>query len=172
MKKDVVDIYNDENECIAKNIPVKAFSPLYNPYIAKMIRFMKRTAFVSLEQLHDNYNKGRYGEMTTLRKDEIQLEQYVRKWNILKAAPEIAEKMCEIISLNENFNGGDGGADVKVLPDGKLLMVKLPERRIDLAASSAPLFTITGVALAQAITEIFDVDIDKDPDGCALIKTG
>ncbi|MHA1132122.1 MAG: coenzyme-B sulfoethylthiotransferase subunit beta, partial [Candidatus Helarchaeota archaeon] len=60
----------------------------------------------------------------------------------------------------------------KVLPGGKLLMVTLPDRRVDLAASSAPLFTITGIALAQAITELFDVHIEKDPDGCALIKTG
>ncbi len=169
---DKVDIYNDENECIGKDIPVKAFSPLYNPYIASVIRFIKRTAFISLEQLQQNYQKGRYGEMTALRKDEIQMEQYIRKWNILKAAPEIAEKVKEKIALNKNFNGGEGSADVKLVMGGKLMMVTLPERRIDLAASSAPLFTITGVALAQAITEIFDVNIDDDADGCTLIKTG
>jgi methyl-coenzyme M reductase beta subunit len=173
IKDDVVDIYNDENECIGKNIPVKAFSPLYNPYIIKLIRLFKRTAFVSLEQLQQNYQKGRYGEMTALRKDEIQMNQYIRKWNLLKAAPEIAERLLEKIAVNKNFNGEDGGAaDVKILMDGKLLMVTLPERRIDLAASSAPLFTITGVALAQTITEIFNVHIEKDADGCALIKTG
>lgn len=172
MKSELIDIYDDENRCIGKNIPVKAFSPLYNPYITKVIRFIKRTAFVSLEQLQQNYNKGRYGETTALRKDEVQLEQYIRKWNILKAAPEIAEKMKEIISLNKNFNGGEDTEDIKLLADGKLLMVTLPERRVDLAASSAPLFTITGVALAQAITDIFDVQLDDDPDGCALIKSG
>lgn len=172
LKNDVIDVYNDENECIAKNIPLKALSPLYNPYITKIIRFIKRTAFISLEQLAQNYHQGRYGEMTALRKDEIQLGQYVRKWNIIKAAPEIAERIKEIISLNENFDGGGSNADVQMLPDGKMLIVTLPERRIDLAASSAPLFTITGVALAQAITEIFDVDIEEDADGCALIKTG
>ncbi|MHA1132150.1 MAG: hypothetical protein ACTSQQ_15285, partial [Candidatus Helarchaeota archaeon] len=95
MKKDVVDIYNDENECIAREIPVKAFAPLYNPYIIKIIRFIKRTAFVSLEQLEQNYSKGRYGEMTSLRKDEIQLNQYIRKWKIINSASEIAAKMQE-----------------------------------------------------------------------------
>ncbi|MHA1648743.1 MAG: coenzyme-B sulfoethylthiotransferase subunit beta [Candidatus Helarchaeota archaeon] len=169
--KDMVDIYTDEGD-VYKNIPVQAFSPLYNPYITKIIRFIKRTAFVSLEQLQQNYQRGRYGEMTALRKDEIQMEQYIRKWNILKAAPEIAARMQEIIALNPKLNDGDGAAEVKLLMDGKLLMVTLPDRRIDLAASSAPLFTITGVALAQAITEIFDVHIEKDPDGCTLIKTG
>jgi len=172
MSNDVVDIYNDENECIGTNIPVKAFSPLYNPYIGQIIRLLKRTAFVSLEQLQQNYQKGRYGEMTSLRKDEIQLEQYIRKWNILKAAPEIAERLQEKISINPNFVEDGGGAEVKVLMDGKLLMVTLPERRIYLAASEAPLYTITGVALAQVITELFGVTIENDADGCALIKTG
>ncbi len=172
MKKNIVDIYNDENECIAREIPLKAFSPIYNPYIGKIIRFIKRTAFISLEQLEYNYKQGRYGEMTTLRKDEIQLNQYVRKWQVINSAKEIAERLEEIIGINENFNGGESGGSVQVLPGGKMLMVTLPDRRVDLAASSAPLFTITGVALAQAITELFDVHIEEDPDGCALIKTG
>lgn len=169
--KDKVDIYNDENECIGKDIPVRAFSPLYNPYIGKIIRLIKRTAFISLEQLQQNIQQGRYGEMTTLRKDEIQMAQYIRKWNILKAAPEIAESIKKIVDVEQPFNGGESGADVRLIMDGKLLMVTLPERRIDLAASNAPLFTITGVALAQALTEIFDVHVDTDADGCALIKT-
>ena len=172
MSNDVVDIYTDENECIGTNIPVKAFSPLYNPYIGQIIRLIKRTAFVSLEQLQQNYQKGRYGETTALRKDEIQMEQYIRKWNILKNASEIAERLQEKISINPNFVDDGGGAEVRVLMDGKLLMVTLPERRIYLAASEAPLYTVTGVALAQVITELFDVNIERDADGCALIKTG
>ncbi len=172
VKTDVVDIYNDESECIGKDLPIQAFSPMYNPYIGKVIRFIKRTAFISLEQLQQNYQKGRYGEMTTMRKDEIQMEQYIRKWNILKNAPEIVERLHEKIALNPNFNDHDGACEVKLLQDEKLVMVTLPERRVDLAASAAPLYTITGVALAQVITELFEVDIEKDADGCALIKTG
>jgi len=172
MKEDVVDIYNDENVCIGRNIPLKAFSPLYNPYIGKIIRLIKRTSFVSLEQLQQNYQKGRYGEMTALRKDEIQMEQYIRKWNLLKEAPEIAKRLQEKIAVNKNFVEDGGGAEVRLLMDGKLLMVTMPERRISLAASEAPLYTITGVALAQVITEVFDVHIESDSDGCALIKTG
>ncbi|MHA1266721.1 MAG: coenzyme-B sulfoethylthiotransferase subunit beta [Candidatus Helarchaeota archaeon] len=168
--KDVVDIYDDEGN-VYENIPVDAFSPLYNPYIGKIIRFIKRTAFISLEQLQQNIQQGRYGEMTALRKDEIQMTQYIRKWNILKAASEIAETVKRKIDLNPNFNGGESGAETRLLMGGKLLMVTLPERRVDLAASNAPLFTITGVALAQAITEIFDVHLEEDQDGCALIKT-
>ena len=162
MKNDVVDIYSDEGD-VWKNIPIRAFSPLYNPYIGKIIRFMKRTAFVNLEQLQQNFQKGRYGEMTALRKDEIQLGQYVRKWNILKAAPEIAEKMNKTIALNKNFNGGDDGASVELLSDGKLLKVSLPERRIDLAASSAPLFTITGVALAHHRAAVNSKHLHRQP---------
>ena len=105
MIKDKIDIYNDEGECIGEDLPIMAFSPLYNPHMLKIYNMIKRTAFVSLEKMEQNIRKGRYGEMTTLRQDEIQMPQFVRKWKIEDIAEEIAEKMNQIIKMQQGFDG-------------------------------------------------------------------
>ncbi|MFX1450580.1 MAG: methyl-coenzyme M reductase subunit beta [Promethearchaeota archaeon] len=172
MIKDRVDIYNDEDECIGEDLPIKAFSPLYNPYMIKVYNMIKRTAFISLEKLEQNIHKGRYGEMTTLRQDEIQMPQFERKWKLVNMGSEIAEKMNKIIALDEGFDGNNGGPVVDLIAGGKILKVTLPQRRLDIAASIAPLYTITGTALAQALIDLLDLNPLNDIDGCNVVKTG
>ena len=172
MIKDKVDVYNDEGECIGEDLPIKAFSPLYNPYMIKVYNMIKRTAFISLEKLEHNIRRGRFGEMTTLRQDEIQMPQFERKWKLVDLGPEIAEKMNKIISMDEGFNGNNGGSNVNLIAGGKILRVTLPQRRIDIAASIAPLYTITGTALAQSLIDLLDINPMNDIDGCNIVKTG
>ncbi|MHA1382218.1 MAG: coenzyme-B sulfoethylthiotransferase subunit beta, partial [Candidatus Helarchaeota archaeon] len=171
MIKDRIDIYNDEGECIGEDIPIKAFSPLYNPHMLKIYNMIKRTAFISLEKLEQNIRRGRFGEMTTLRQDEIQMPQFERKWKLVNMAEEIVEKMKKIILLDEAFNGTDEKGDVDLIAGDKIIRVTLPQKRIDVAASIAPLFSITGTALAQALIELLDLNPLSDTDGCNIVKT-
>lgn len=165
-----VDIYNDENECIGKNLPVFAFHPIYNPYIRKFANFIKRSAFISLETLEQNVKQGRLGEMTTMRKDEVQMPQYKRKWNIVNASAEIAENLKD--KLNYDGTGAeDDGIEVREMAGGKILYVRLPQRITDISISNSPLFTIVGVSLGQAISEIFEVNPEDDLDGATLVKS-
>ncbi|MHA1378968.1 MAG: coenzyme-B sulfoethylthiotransferase subunit beta [Candidatus Helarchaeota archaeon] len=171
MIKDKVDIYNDEGECIGEDLPIKAFSPLYNPHMIKIYNMIKRTAFISLEKLEQNIRRGRFGEMTALRQDEIQMPQFERKWKLVSMGKEIVEKMKKIIFLDDDFNGKDSKGDIDLIAGDKIIRVTLPQRRIDVAASSAPLFTITGTALIQALTELLDLNPLHDIDGCNVVKT-
>ena len=171
MSNDVVDIYNDENECIGKNLPVKAFHPLYNDYIIRISDLFKRSAFINLERLEKNIKRGYHGEMTTVKQDEIRMPQYSKKWNIKSAGPDIVEKMKKKLSLIPN--GATNGSDLEVYLMGgnKIIYVKLPEKMMKISASVAPLYTLTGIALGQSIAEIYDVTPMHDPDGATLIKS-
>lgn len=172
MSKDHVDIYNDEGECIGENLPVMAFHPLLNPYMTEIAKMCKTTAFINLERLEKNIKMGYYGEMTTLKQDEIQMDQYKRDWDIVKAADDVAKLIRKKMTIGHNggkFSGTD--FEVKVIAGGKILHIRLPQRVLDISASIAPLYTIPGIALGQSIAEIHDVNPMKDPDGATLIKS-
>lgn len=171
MVDDKIDVYNDEGVCIGEDLPVKAFSPLYNPHMIDIINMMKRTAFISLEKMDSMIHKGRFGEMTTLRQDEIQMPQFERKWDLVNMGNEIVEKMKKILLLDKGFDDKDGHGDIDLIGDGKIIRVTLPQRRVDIAASIAPLYSVTGAALAQSVIELLDLNPLADIDGCNVVKT-
>jgi len=60
MIKDRVDIYNDEGECIGEDLPIKAFSPLYNPYMIKVYNMIKQRNVISMANKGKNPDLSRY----------------------------------------------------------------------------------------------------------------
>ncbi|MBD3227500.1 MAG: methyl-coenzyme M reductase subunit beta [Candidatus Lokiarchaeota archaeon] len=171
MGKDILDIYNDEGECIGKDLPAMAFHPLLNPYMNKIAQLCKTSSFINLPRLEKNIKRGLYGEMTAIKQDEIQMDQYIRDWDIVRAAEDIVKKIKKKITIG---NGGKfSGTDVEVnlIGGGKIIHIKLPKKLLDVSASVAPLYTIPGIALGQSIAEIYDVNPMKDPDGATLIKS-
>lgn len=173
--KDKIDIYSDAGECIAENIPLEAISPLVNPYIRQFLRFIKSTAFVDLQKIESMALAGRAGHTTSMRQDEIQMPWHRREWPILNNAKAIAEKVVDIIKAPQ-FDGGTSktdesdGTEVRLFEGDHKLMIRIPNARMDCASGRDPVYTLSGLAVAQAISELFDVTPETDPDGTAFLK--
>jgi len=166
--EDKIDIFDDLGNCLAEDIPIEALSPLNNPYIIKVLNFFKATAFINLKKIETMLQQGIFGHSSATRSDEVQMPWHCRDWGIVANAPTIAEYLDKIIRITGN--GKKDESYVKVLPGNDLLMIKMPKRRMLSAAGRDPPLTITAVALAQALSEVFNVTPQTDPDGVNILK--
>lgn len=166
--EDKVDIYDDLGNCLAEDLPIETLSPLNNPYILQVLEFFKSTVFVNLRKIEKMLHKGALGYTSMSRQDEVNMPWHSRDWDILSNASSIAEKLDKIIRVTHN--GKKDNSYVSLLPGNDLLMVKVPKRRMLAAAGRDPPFTIAAVAMAQALSEIFNVTPLSDPDGVNIIK--
>ena len=162
--KDTVDLYDDLSNCIARDIPLQALSPLYNPYMKKVLDLFKRTAFIDLAKLEKCVKSGRAGWETSVGQDEIQMPWYGRDFPIVERSGEIAERLREKIAKY-----GDGEDLVKQLSN-EILMVTIPQRMMEVSTSRDPALTWTMVVLCQAISEVFNLNPETDPDGCNMVR--
>ncbi|MFX0132579.1 MAG: methyl-coenzyme M reductase subunit beta [Candidatus Hodarchaeota archaeon] len=168
--KDIFDLYSDTGECLAEDVPLEAISPMYNKQVQKILDIFRRTAFIDLEKVQNMFSRGRAGHTTSVRQDEVQMRQYSRKLPIVHQAKEIAEKMEEIINIKSLEGNGEKDTEIKLFNNNKNMLVRMSKQRMRLATSRAPVFTITGLAFAQALSEIFDITPETDPDACAFLK--
>ncbi len=167
--KDRIDLYSDNGDCIAENIPLETISPLVNPYIRKFLHFIKSTALVDLKTIETMAQAGRAGHITALRRDEVQMPWHARDWPIVQNAKLIAERVEEILKTHQ-FDGVPDDTMVRLFEGDQKLMIKLSTHRIDCACGRDPVFTLSGLAVGQAISELFDITPETDPDGCAFLK--
>ncbi|MHA1384862.1 MAG: coenzyme-B sulfoethylthiotransferase subunit beta [Candidatus Helarchaeota archaeon] len=170
--KDVFDLYSDTGECIAEDVPLEAISPMYNPYLQKILETFNSTAFIDLEKVQNMFSRGRAGHTTSVRQDEVQMRHYSRKLPIIKDAKEIAERIkdiIEVVPINGHGNG-EPDTEVRLFNNNKSILVKMSKERMRLAAGRAPVYTVTGLAFAQAISELYDITPETDPDACAFLK--
>lgn len=166
--EDKIDIYNDLGKCLAEDLPIETLSPLNNPYMIEVLSFFKNTAFVNLRKIENMLRHGTFAYGSASRQDEITMPWYIREWEILENAASIATSMRRIIKVRKD--GGDEKNLVQVLPGNDILMVRLPIQRTLNASSRDSTYTVTATALAQALSEIFDVTPNTDPDGVNIIK--
>ncbi|KPV61799.1 MAG: Methyl-coenzyme M reductase II subunit beta [Candidatus Bathyarchaeota archaeon BA2] len=164
--KDTLDLYDDHSNCIAKEVPLQALSPLYNPYMREVLNLFKRTAFIDLAKLEQYVKSGRAGWETVVGQDEIQMPWYGRDLPMVERSEEIAERIKEKIA---KFDDGEEEL-VKPVAGGKLIIVKIPRRMMEVSASRDPPLTWTMVALCQAISETFNLNPETDPDGCNMVR--
>lgn len=162
--EDKIDIYDDLGKCLAEDVAIEALNPLVNPYMLKVIDYFKRTAFIDLKKLEEIIKNGHIGHSTP-RKTDVSMPWYGRDWDLLEQALTIGEKVKKKIQLSE----GDDSA-VSFLSGNDVMIVQIPTTRMSVAGSRAPAFTVPGVALMQAISEIYDVTPITDPDGCGVLK--
>ncbi len=167
--KDRIDLYSDTGDCIAEDIPLEAISPLINPYIRKFLKFIKSTAFIDLKKIETMIQAGRAGHTTSLRQDEIQMPWHGRDWPILKNAKLIAGYVEDILKI-PHFDSIIDDTQVRLFEGDQKLMIKISDHRMDCASGRAPVYTLSGLAVAQAISELFDITPETDPDGCAFLK--
>ena len=112
---------------------------------------------------------GRAGHTTSLRQDEIQMPWHGRDWPILKNAKQIAGYVADILKTHQ-FNGVPDDTQVRLFEGDQKLMIKMSNHRMDCASGRAPVYTLSGLAVGQAISEFFDITPETDPDGCAFLK--
>ncbi len=168
--KDIFDLYSDTGECLAEDVPLEAISPMYNKHVQKLLKIFRTTAFIDLEKVQNMFSRGRAGHTTSVRQDEVQMKQYSRKLPIIRQAKEIAEKMEEIIDIKPLDGNGEKDTEIKLFNNDKMILVKMSNQRMGISTSRAPVFTITGLAFGQAVSEIFDITPETDPDACAFLK--
>lgn len=162
--KDTVDIYDDRSELVGENISIEAFVPFRNPYMKKVLDFFKRTAIVDLSILEECLSSGRAGWATTVGKDEIKMPWYGRDLPVVENAGEIAGRIRDIIGRY-----GDGEEVVESISEGRIF-VRIPKEIMEASASRDPTLTWTTMALAQAMSETFDINAENDPDGCNMLN--
>ncbi len=163
--KDTVDLYDDQSNCIARDVPLQALSPLYNPYMREVLYFFKRTSFIDLAKLEQLMKSGRAGWETTVGHDEIQMPWYGRDLPIVEHSGEITERLREKIAKY-----GDGEEFVKPLFGGETILVTIPKRMVEISSNRDPPLTWAMVALCQAVAETFNLNPETDPDGCNMLK--
>ena len=167
--KDRIDLYSDAGECIAEDIPLEAISPLVNPYIRRFLRLIKSIAFVDLKAIETMARAGRAGHTTSLRRDEVQMPWHSRDWPILQNAKLIADYVEDILKTTQ-FNGVEDDTEVQLFEGDQKLMIKISNHRMDCASGRAPVYTLSGLAVGQAISDLFNITPETDPDGCAFLK--
>lgn len=162
-KKGTVDLYDDLGNCLASNIPLRALSPLYNPYMREVLDLFKRLAVIDLGKLENLMKKGMAGWETAVGQDENKMPWYGRDLPLVDRAKEITERIKAKIEKH-----GDG--EPLVEGAGRYIIVKVPRRMMEISASRDPALTWTAVALCQAVAETFNMTPETDPDGCNMLK--
>ncbi|OED30213.1 coenzyme-B sulfoethylthiotransferase subunit beta [Methanosphaera sp. WGK6] len=144
---DKIDLYGVDGKILEEQVPLEAISPLVNPTIKSIIQEIKRSVAVNLAGIEKSLANGAYGgKANFIPGRELELD-------IVDNADAIADKMTKILKVSD-----DDDFNLKILNDGKQVLVQLPSSRLDIAGdySVAPL--ATGAALVQSILDTFDIN--------------
>ena len=144
--KDTIDLYDDKGKLIEKDVPLDAINPLYNPAIQRIASLAKRTIAVDLAGIEKGLKTGKVAG-GYIKGKEIDAE-------IVANAEKIAKRIKDILKVDK-----DDDTEVRVLLDGKRLMVQVPTRRLDAGVEYTTGFTATAAAVTQAIIDEFNIDM-------------
>ncbi|MHA1263698.1 MAG: coenzyme-B sulfoethylthiotransferase subunit beta [Candidatus Helarchaeota archaeon] len=167
--KDKIDIYDDRGRLLGENLPLEALSPLYNPYINKLLQAVKSTVFLDLSKLQKMLRLGQVGYTTSLRQDEVK-SMHSLDLDLVGNAGAIADKLTKLLQI-QPYNGYEDDTEVKLFNDEQCMMIRVPTLRLTIATGRDVIYTNVGLLIAQILSEIFDITPDNNPDGCGLIKT-
>ncbi|MHA1145339.1 MAG: coenzyme-B sulfoethylthiotransferase subunit beta [Candidatus Helarchaeota archaeon] len=162
--EDKIDIYDDMGKCITEDVSIESLNPLLNPYMIKIIDYFKRTTFIDLKRLEETLRTGNVGHSVAQEKD-VFMPWHARDWEIVEQAQVIGEKVKKKIQLTENDD-----SSVSFLPGNDVMIVQIPTNRLNKAGSRTVVSSVPGVALMQAISEVFNITPISDPDGCGILK--
>jgi len=144
--KDKIDLYDDRGKLIEKNVPLEAISPLKNPGIKRIGNLAKRTIAVDLAGMEKSLKTGRVGG-GYIKGKEIDAP-------VVKDAEKLAKAVKDILKVSK-----DDDTEVRVLPDGKKMIVMVPMERLDAGVEYTTGFTAAAAAVTQAVIDMYDVDM-------------
>ncbi|HUV24247.1 MAG TPA: coenzyme-B sulfoethylthiotransferase subunit beta [Methanomassiliicoccales archaeon] len=144
--KDKVDLYDDRGKLLESDVPLEAISPLNNAAIKSIVSMAKRTVAVDLAGIEKALKTGKVGG-ATIKGKELDLP-------IVANADKIASMVKDMVMVSD----GDG-TEVKLLADGKKMIVVIPEARMAAGVEYTTGFTSAAAAVTHAVIENFDVDM-------------
>ncbi len=144
--KDKIDLYDDRGKLIEKNLPLESISPLKNPGIKRIGYLAKRTIAVDLAGIEKSLKTGRVGG-GYIKGKEIDA-------SVVKDADKLAKMIRDTLKVSK-----DDDTEVRVLGDGKKLIVMVPTERLDAGIEYTTGFTAAAAAVTQAILDLYDVDM-------------
>ena len=142
--EDVIDLYDDYGKRIAKDVPLEAISPLRNKAIQKIASLTKRTIAVNLAGIEKALATGQIGGSKIAGK-EIEVP-------LVKDAKKLADDIKAMVQVTE---GDDTVVEVK--NDGKLIVVIVPEDRLNAGVEYTTGFTAVAAAITEAIIDRYKV---------------
>jgi methyl-coenzyme M reductase beta subunit len=146
--KDKIDLYDDRGKVIEKDVPLEAISPLKNPAIKRIGNLAKKTIAVDLAGIEKGLKTGRVGG-GYIKGKEIDAP-------VVRDAEKLAKAVKEFIKISK-----DDDTEVRVLGQGKKLIIQVPTVRLDVGVEYTTGFTTAAAAVTQAIIDMYDVPIHK-----------
>ena len=146
--EDVIDLYDHYGKRIAKDVPLEAISPLRNKAIQKIASLTKRTIAVNLAGIEKALATGQIGGSKIAGK-EIEVP-------LVKDAKKLADDIKAMVQVTE---GDDTVVEVK--NDGKLIVVIVPEDRLNAGVEYTTGFTAVAAAITEAIIDRYKVPMYK-----------
>ena len=144
--KDKIDLYDDRGKLIEKGVPLEAISPLKNPAIKRIGNLAKRTIAVDLAGIEKGLKTGRVGG-GYIKGKEINA-------SVVKDAEKLAKAAKDILKVSK-----DDDTEVRVLGDGKKMIIMVPTERVDAGVEYTTGFTSAAAAVTQAIIDLYDIDM-------------
>ena len=146
--EDVIDLYDDYGKRIANDVPLEAIIPLRNKAIQKIASLTKRTIAVNLAGIEKALATGQIGGSKIAGK-EIEVP-------LVKDARKLADDIKAMVQVTE---GDDTVVEVK--NDGKLIVVIVPEDRLNAGVEYTTGFTAVAAAITEAIIDRYKVPMYK-----------
>ncbi|RLI83423.1 MAG: methyl-coenzyme M reductase subunit beta [Archaeoglobales archaeon] len=163
--EDKVDLYDDEGNLLAKEIPIEALHPYRNPYMGEIYRFVKRTSVIELEKIEDMLRAGRAGWSTIVGQDEIKMPWYGFDVELVDNAEYVADELIKLLQAKP-----DDGTEVRVLEGGTILVVQLSDEVLARSYDISPTLTRVATALSQVIAKIANLHPLEHPYKIGLLK--
>jgi len=142
---ETIDLYSDDGKLLKGGVTLDRISPLVNPATSKIIDLTKRTINVNLAGIEQALKTGKLGK-GKIKGRELNLP--------------IMENKDALIAKIKEMVQGEEGDDTEILEfnKGQLLLVQVPRKRLDNAATYDAAITAVASAATYAIVDQFNID--------------
>ncbi|MEA2034368.1 MAG: coenzyme-B sulfoethylthiotransferase subunit beta [Euryarchaeota archaeon] len=141
---DTIDLYDDEGKLLKSGVALDKISPLVNPATRKIIDLTKRTISVNLGGMEKGLRAGKVGKGQILGR-ELDLDI-------------VANKDAIIAKIKEMVEVEEGDTEIKEFNGGQLILVEVPQVRLEAASTYDAAITAVASATTYALIDQFDID--------------
>ncbi len=142
---ETIDLYSDDGKLLKSGVTLDRISPLVNPATSKIIDLTKRTINVNLGGIEKALKTGKLGK-GKIKGRELDLP-------IMENKDAIVARIKEMVQVEENDD-----TEILEFNKGELLLVQVPRKRLDNAATYDAAITAVASAATYAIVEEFGID--------------
>jgi len=143
--QETIDIYSDDGRLLKSGVTIDRVNPLLNPAATKIIDLTKRTINVNLAGIEDALRTARLGKG--------RIPGRALDLPILEHKDALVERIRQMVQLED-----DDDTEIMEFNNGTLLLVKVPIKRLQCAATYDAAITAVASAVTYAIVKEFDVN--------------